>query len=359
MNVINGVPFIKYQLDSIYQFADEIVIVEGAYKKFSHAAAETGRSTDNTIGIIKGYPDPQNKIKLIINPGFYEDRKEMCDELLRHITGDIIWQIDVDEFYMTDTHQFVRKLFETDAQLDLVSFNFVEYFASLDFVISGYDVRCLNNVNRVHRFQRGDTWITQRPPTLGNAGGQAKPIRKKIEGTWLQSKGHVMHHASLVFKDQIESKYQYYKKMWGTISDPAEWMGQIWFSFDNKFNVAGFNNSITYLVKSPYQPVPELSKMFNDVYSGQYPIIQIRGCEDIRSVLESSDYRYYISIAERINYLPHNIKEMKLFSKFGYMYNLISDINKYLDKQTRRFAYNVIRSHFVRLIRKILRLSNE
>jgi hypothetical protein len=88
MNVVNGEPFINYQLNSIYPFADEIVIVEGAYKKFSHATTPEGRSTDTTIQLIQNYPDPMNKIKLILKPGYYEDRKEMCDELLDHVTGE-------------------------------------------------------------------------------------------------------------------------------------------------------------------------------------------------------------------------------------------------------------------------------
>ena len=48
MNVLNGEPFIKYQLKSIYKFAHEIIIVEGAYKKFRHAAKKF-RSKDKTV----------------------------------------------------------------------------------------------------------------------------------------------------------------------------------------------------------------------------------------------------------------------------------------------------------------------
>ena len=61
MNVLNGEPFIKYQIDSIYKFADEIIIVEGAYRKFAHAT-NNGRSKDSTLETIRSYPDSKKKL---------------------------------------------------------------------------------------------------------------------------------------------------------------------------------------------------------------------------------------------------------------------------------------------------------
>lgn len=154
MNVLNGEPFIKYQLDSIYKHAHEIVIVEGAYKKFAHATNNC-RSKDNTLNIIKAYHDNENKIKLVVNDYFYEDRMEMCNEFLKHVSGDVLWQVDSDEFYNAETHKYIYQLFKNDNELDMVSFNFNDYFASTDYCIAGNESLKLDDVNRVHRFNHG------------------------------------------------------------------------------------------------------------------------------------------------------------------------------------------------------------
>lgn len=162
LNVLNGEPFISYQLKSIYSHAYEIIIVEGAYKKFAFATSN-GRSHDSTLSSIKSFHDPQNKIKLIVKDGFYEDRMEMCNEFMGHVTGDVLWQIDVDEFYHECTYLYVQDLFQSNPELDLVSFNFIDMFGSLKLQASGLEGTSLQDVRRVHRFSSGDVWINQRP----------------------------------------------------------------------------------------------------------------------------------------------------------------------------------------------------
>ena len=45
---------------------------------------------------------------------------EMCNEFMKFISGDVIWQIDVDEFYDDKTHKIVNELFSKE---DLFSLN--------------------------------------------------------------------------------------------------------------------------------------------------------------------------------------------------------------------------------------------
>ena len=67
MIVLNGMPFIEFALRSIYDFAHEIIIVEGAEEKCRFAANEDGSSTDGTVECIESLGDPANKI--ILNSG--------------------------------------------------------------------------------------------------------------------------------------------------------------------------------------------------------------------------------------------------------------------------------------------------
>ena len=95
------------QLEHLYSFSDEIFITEGATKASDHYwdgdtswLTSDGHSTDETISIIKSFPDPQNKITLIQKDGFWNGKTEMCNEWSKRATGNYLWQIDADEFYL-------------------------------------------------------------------------------------------------------------------------------------------------------------------------------------------------------------------------------------------------------------------
>ncbi len=97
MIVLNGMPFIEYSLKSVYDFAHEIIIVEGAVENCMFAANADGSSTDGTVEFIESFPDPQNKIKLVRSR--WPEKCEMQNEALKHVTGDYVWLIDSDEVY--------------------------------------------------------------------------------------------------------------------------------------------------------------------------------------------------------------------------------------------------------------------
>tara|TARA_R100001244_G_scaffold25113_4_gene25598 strand:- start:59711 stop:60547 length:837 start_codon:yes stop_codon:yes gene_type:complete len=95
MLVVNGRPFIEAQLKNLYDIAHEIVICEGG-DKFWHARHGYWRSTDGTIDIIKNFPDPDKKIKLIQKN--WKNKNEMSHTFSEGMTGDIIYSVDLDEF---------------------------------------------------------------------------------------------------------------------------------------------------------------------------------------------------------------------------------------------------------------------
>ena len=219
MNVINCCDLIAAQLNSIYQHADEIIIIEGAYRKFS-VNAPNATSTDDTVRNILTFPDPENKIKLFTNNAFFDDRAEMCSEIVRNATGDILFQVDVDEFYQDSTHRFVRQAFEESEELDQISFMFVDFFFRPDLYVAGTMEKGLNDVRRVFRLRGATHFISQRPPILGKNGSELNP-RKRITGDQLKAKDHLMLHATAVTMRQIKEKTRYYNKMWG-INNNAE-----------------------------------------------------------------------------------------------------------------------------------------
>ena len=347
MNVVNGEPFIKYQLDSIYKFAYEIIIVEGAYKKFAHAT-NNGRSKDKTLEIIRSYPDIEDKIKLIVNKGYYEDRMEMCNEFLKHISGDIIWQVDADEFYKEETHTHIYELFKNDDELDMVSFNFQDYFASTEYFISGNEHLHLDDVNRVHRFNQGETWKSQRPPTFLDKNGKDKVIKKKIDGPTLMSQGHIMHHGTMMFDDQIKDKFKYYSMLFN-VNKPTFWYKNVWINFNNKFGVAGFKYNITYLKRNNMTPPKDLLAMMADIENGKISNFKLRNNEDIENFISSFSYEKYIDLAEKISKVPFSKKN--LFTQLIYAIKLTLQTIYYVDFHSSVFGVKIISINFAKFIR--------
>jgi hypothetical protein len=301
MNVLNGEPFIYYQLKSIYEHAHEIIIVEGAYNKFAHAARGF-RSSDSTINTVKNFPDPDRKIKLITRDYFYDDRVGMCNEFISDLTGDVLWQVDVDEFYRNDTHEYVKQLFDADEELDQISFNFVDYYGGFDYVIEGYKDSLLD-VIRVNRIQAGMRWSSQRPPTLELNGKRLNP-RKKLNGQKMLSAGHLMHNATMLFDYQVQQKFKYYAEMWPkSIIGSTDWFVASWKNFDTKFCVAGMRRTLTYLVPRTIELPEILIEMQNDIIGGKYVGYRFSS-EKIRSKITlDTEYDRKILAAKAINKL--------------------------------------------------------
>lgn len=342
INVLNGEPFIKYQIDSIYEFAHQIIIVEGAYKKFTHASTN-GRSRDNTIDIIKNYNDYDHKITLITKDHLYPDRMEMCNECLEKATGDIIWQLDVDEFYLEMTHDYVRDLFESDPALDLISFNFRNYFINTNYYVCGLESIGLGDVNRVFRFNKGDKWISQRPPTLGTSTNEQKTIRHQIRGPELEAKGHIMHHATMFFHDQINDKFKYYSSMWSSIIRPELWLSNTWKNFNNKLNVGGITNHITYLEKNELSIPSSLQKLICHLENEIIENYTLKDDTEVKEFMESDAFPDYKEIAIRIN----NISELTTLTCVKTTLSLFQETFIKLDSYSGRFARKALLIKFL------------
>lgn len=65
MIIFNGDTFLREVLESIYDFAYEIIIVEGPDQNALPMAGPDGASCDRTMEIIENFPDPLKKIRVI------------------------------------------------------------------------------------------------------------------------------------------------------------------------------------------------------------------------------------------------------------------------------------------------------
>ena len=136
--ILNGEPFIRYNLRAIYPFAHEILIVEGAYWASSITATADGHSTDNTLEELyrfKREEDPRGIITIITKEGLWSGLTEQCQAWTEKVTGDYIWAIDIDEFYKPDDMQKVISLIKNDPEITMISFKLIQFCFNFDYTI--------------------------------------------------------------------------------------------------------------------------------------------------------------------------------------------------------------------------------
>lgn len=241
MIVINGEPFIKYNLLNLYPHAHEILIVEGAVEKFKHAATPNGHSLDDTVKIIKEFPDPENKIKLIQNNGFWPEKDEMSNAYMACCTGDYIWQVDVDEFYKSEDIEKVRKYLVENPDVTRIDVQTINFWHGFKAVMQGATY-CFgaDRFRRIFKFKQGYSFLTHRPPTVLDGDGNICCDARVVTGEELVERLNVyMYHYSYVFKEGVRSKANYYANMGfgGGHEDGKKWAESTWLRFENPLRI--------------------------------------------------------------------------------------------------------------------------
>ncbi len=226
MIVLNGLPFIEYSLKCIYNFAHEIIIVEGAVKDCRFAADANGGSTDGTVEFIKRFPDPQNKIRLI--RGTWPEKCEMQNKALEYVTGDYVWLTDSDEVYRFGDLEKVRRIIQENPQVTQLNFIGDNFWKGYDYIYVSPKLSSEGfHWRRVFKFKPGAKFTTHRPPTMVWPG-QNRTLEQMqcVDGFTTRKMGIIPCHYNYVLDQQVRQKIALYKnygweKSWKI--DFADW----------------------------------------------------------------------------------------------------------------------------------------
>ncbi|MHC4616154.1 MAG: glycosyltransferase [Planctomycetota bacterium] len=213
MIVLNGMPLIEYSLKSIYDFAHEIIIVEGAVRDCMFAANPDGSSMDGTAEFIKSFPDPANKIKLI--QGKWPEKCEMQNEALKYVTGSHVWLIDSDEVYTRQGLEKIREILKQDPSITQVNLIPENFWKSLDHtVVSARFFEHAHHYRRLFKYVPGAVFTSHRPPTMVWPGS-AKTTEQMhlLDGLKTRQMGVVLYHYSYLSDKQVKQKNDYYGRL--------------------------------------------------------------------------------------------------------------------------------------------------
>ena len=146
--VLNGEPFTRYCLRSLYPFAHEIIVVEGGHENALDVSTPDGHSTDATLEALyrfKAEEDPEDKVQIVVRDGPWPQKDELGNSktpqsraYAERATGDYLWQVDIDEFYRPEDMRAVLDMLAGDPGITAVSFNVHPFWGALPYVSDGW-----------------------------------------------------------------------------------------------------------------------------------------------------------------------------------------------------------------------------
>jgi glycosyltransferase involved in cell wall biosynthesis len=297
--VLNGEPFIKYCLRSLYKFAHEIIVVEGATEMAKSISTKDGHSLDNTLEILKKFKqeeDPDNKIKLISKDGYWTEKDEQSQAYAKVATGNYLWQVDMDEFYKEEDMRRIIKMLEYDPDITAVSFEQITFWGDLGYKVDSiYLQGGAKFYHRLFKWGPGYKYVTHRPPTVENEKGSNLRDINWVKGKELSRKNIYLYHYSLLFPRQVEQKVKYYSSFsssWGKYARGViNWSKNNFLSrVNNPFQLHNMHMHAGWIEKYKGGHPKEVNKMIEAIKTGKIKV-KLRDNSDIEILESKSVYR--------------------------------------------------------------------
>lgn len=299
--VLNGEPFTRYCLRSLYNYAYEIIVVEGGHEDAKSVCTPDGHSVDGTLETLykfKKEEDPENKLQIIKKNGYWQK----TDELGRHrthqsrayaekATGDYLWQIDIDEFYKNEDIEAILRMLKKDPSISGITFPFINFWGDIKYKIEGWKfLREGSYCHRVFKWGPGYSYVTHEPPTIFNDKGMDLRLLNWISGRRMKKKGIYMHHYSHLFPWQVRQKTMVYKdEKPDDCSEILKWAENNYFKLTNPFNIERHFWLPSWLEYYRGSHPAEVINMMKDIKSGVINI-ELRDNSDVEEILNKKFY---------------------------------------------------------------------
>lgn len=293
--VLNGEPFTKYCLRSLYPFAYEIIVVEGAVHSASGVATPDGHSRDGTLEALyefKSQEDPEDKLLIIARDGFWDEKDEMSNAYAEKATGDYLWQVDIDEFYKAEDMERVLAMLREDPSISAVSFKQIQFWGGVSYFVDSWYLRMGGEeFHRLFRWGRGYRYLTHRPPTVLDPDGRDTRTLNWVDAYQMERQGIFLYHYSLVFPKQVWDKCQYYQEAkWAQRSEATKWADRVFLKLDRPYRVHNVYEYPGWLERFTASHPSEIEALRSDLNTGRVNL-ELRANSDIEELLCSRKYR--------------------------------------------------------------------
>lgn len=299
--VLNGEPFTKHTLRSLYPYAHEIIVAEGAAPGARNIATPDGHSRDGTLEALREFQaeeDPDRKVTIVTaeddghEDGFWPGEKdEESRAYARRATGDYLWQVDVDEFYVPEEMERVLAMLAADPSIDAMTFRQITFWGGLDYVADGWYLRRgAADYHRLFKWGPGYEYRTHRPPTVVDETGRDLRTGHWLDGATTAAMGIRLYHYSLLLPKQVIEKCDYYATAdWARRTGAVEWANEAYLSLHRPFRVHNVFAYPSWLERYQGPRPPEIVAMMSELQAAN-GASQLRPTADIEHLLDSRWY---------------------------------------------------------------------
>jgi len=300
--VLNGEPFTRYCLRSLYPYAHEIIVVEGGHEDARAVTTADGHSIDGTLDVLRRFceeDDPEHKVRVVTRDGFWPK----TDELGRHrthqsrayaerATGDYLWQVDIDEFYRPADMQAVFAMLARDPGITAVSFNTLPFWGGLGYMSDGWRWRRGGTeFHRLFKWGPGYRYVTHEPPTVVDEDGRDLRGPKWLCGSEMARRGILLYHYDHLFPLQVRQKAAIYRfEKPRSCAEITQWSEESYFRLGHPFHVERHYRYPSWLERYRGEHPPEARRLMDDIRSGKLAV-ELRRTDDVERLLRSPRYR--------------------------------------------------------------------
>jgi len=294
--VLNGEPFTRYCLRSLYPFAHEIIVVEGGHEDTRSVTTPDGHSVDGTLEVLEQFcrdEDPEGKVKVVTRDGFWPKRDELGRSRTPQsrayadiATGDYLWQVDIDEFYRARDMERVLAMLADDATITAMSFRTLTFWGDVDYLVDCWQSRRGDNeYHRLFKWGPGYRYVTHEPPTVCDADGRELRKQHWVDARASAARGIRLFHYSLLFPWQVRQKMLIYRdEKPGSCADIVKWADENYFELGNPYRVHNHFRSPSWLERYRGHHPEQVRVMMDDVRAGRVSA-ELRANADVERVL--------------------------------------------------------------------------
>jgi hypothetical protein len=299
MIVLNGEPFLRYNLRALYPFAHEIIVVEGAAPAAAAIATPDGHSRDETLATLRRFKaaeDPQDRLHIITRDGFWPEKDAMSQAYAARATGDYLWQVDVDEFYKAADMRAILELLRADPAITAVFFKQLAFWGGFDYLSDGWYLRQAQYqgpgiVPRLFKWGPGYRYAAHRPVVVVDDQGRDLGRLRPLNGVETARRGVFMYHYSLVFPQQVQEKSDYYAKAgWARRPRSVQWAEEVYGRLQRPYRVDKVYKYPSWLERFEGTHPAQIEALRADIAAGRVPLA-LRPTDDIERLLASRRYR--------------------------------------------------------------------
>jgi hypothetical protein len=300
MIVLNAEPFVTFNLRALYPFAHQIIVVEGAAPAGKFVATQDGHSSDDTSAALRRFKeqeDPEGKVVIVTaedegHPtGFWQEKDEMSHAYASRATGNYLWQVDADEFYLPKDIQTIIDMLALDRDITAVSFHMRTFWGSPEYSVDSFFLRKFI-AHRIFAWGPGYEYVTHRPPTVLDDRGRDVRTLKCITAAQAAGKGLFLYHYELLFPKQVAEKARYYASVEWTseLRRAQEWVETCYANITKPFRVHMAYGHVSWLERSIHEQPPQVALMMQAVAAANFRSVQLRRTDDVESLLASRLY---------------------------------------------------------------------